>query len=181
MAGIRGAMRSDVLAGMAIAAYVARPMQLNDEQKSAVASWVASGMAAGDVQKRIKEDFGISLTYLDLRLLLDDLKAVPEDPEPEPQKATEPDALDPDAVVDDDLDAGIPPGRVAVTLDQITRPNALISGKVTFSDGQRAEWSLDTMGRLGLNPDTPGYRPSQEDVMAFQVELQRAARQAGLG
>jgi len=160
-------------------------MDLNDEQKSAVALWVKEGLAAGDVQKRIKEDFGISLTYLDLRLLMDDINAVPEDPEPEPepepQKPAGGAALDGEIVEEEDLNSPAGAGRVAVSLDQITRPNALISGKVTFSDGQKAEWSLDTMGRLGLNPDTPGYRPSQDDVMAFQVELQRAARQAGLG
>jgi hypothetical protein len=55
----------------------------------------------------------------------------------------------------------------------------MISGKVTFSDGQKAEWYLDQMGRLGLNPDQVGYRPSEQDVLAFQVELQRLARSQG--
>jgi hypothetical protein len=158
-------------------------MDLNDEQKSAVAVWVKEGLAAGDVQKRIKEEFEISMTYLDLRLLLDDINAMPADPEPEPEpeKPAAGEAVDGEIVEEDDFAAPPGAGRVAVSIDQITRPNALISGKVTFSDGQKAEWSLDTMGRLGLNPDTPGYRPNQEDVMAFQMELQRAARQAGLG
>jgi hypothetical protein len=171
-----------MLARSADADYVPSSMDLNDEQKAAIAGWVKSGMVAGDVQKRIKEEFGISLTYLDLRLLLDDLQAVPEEPEeaePEPQKTGE--AVEGELVEDDDLGGPAGNGRVSVSIDQITRPNALISGKVTFSDGQNAEWSLDTMGRLGLNPDTPGYRPSQDDVMAFQMELQSAARSAGLG
>jgi hypothetical protein len=64
-------------------------------------------------------------------------------------------------------------------MDTITKPHALVSGKVTFSDGETAEWMLDQTGRLGLNPGKAGYRPSQADVVAFQDELQRVVQ--GLG
>jgi hypothetical protein len=66
-----------------------------------------------------------------------------------------------------------------VTIDQITKPSALISGRVTFSDGESAEWMLDQMGRLSLNPSKIGYRPTEKDVLAFQMELQRLARSQG--
>ena len=56
----------------------------------------------------------------------------------------------------------------------------MISGRVTFSDGQKAEWYLDQTGRLGLNASTPGYRPSKQDVMDFQMELERLAQSHGL-
>ncbi len=55
----------------------------------------------------------------------------------------------------------------------------MISGKVTFSDGNTAEWYLDQTGRLGIAPAVQGYRPSQEDVMAFQTELQNALAKLG--
>jgi hypothetical protein len=155
-------------------------MDLTEEQKQTVAVWVKDGITPGEVQRRIKEDFGLTLTYLDLRLLLDDLQVVPEEPEPEPEE-DEKSAETTDEAFDEEPEVLPGTGRVSVTIDQITRPNAMISGKVTFSDGQKAEWSLDTMGRLGLNPDTPGYRPTQDDIMAFQMELQRVARQAGMG
>jgi hypothetical protein len=153
-------------------------MNLTDEQKTLVAGWVSEGASPGDVQKRLKEECGISLTYLDLRLLLDDLKVVP--PEPEPPAEETPTATAKDEVLDLEPDEVQPgSGKVSVTIDQITRPGSAISGKATFSDGQKAEWYLDTLGRLGINPDTPGYRPSQEDLMAFQMELQRAAQRVG--
>jgi hypothetical protein len=66
-----------------------------------------------------------------------------------------------------------------VTVDQIARPGALVSGKVTFSDGNSAEWYLDQMGRLGLSPQQQGYRPSQTDLMTFQTELQNQLAQMG--
>jgi hypothetical protein len=61
-------------------------------------------------------------------------------------------------------------------MDAVTRASALASGKVTFSDGETADWMLDQTGRLGLNPTNPGYRPSESDIMAFQQELQRVAQ-----
>ncbi len=66
-----------------------------------------------------------------------------------------------------------------VTIDSITRPGSLISGHVVFSDGEKAEWYLDQTGRLGLNPDTPGYRPVAKDVTDFQIELEKLARSQG--
>ena len=72
------------------------------------------------------------------------------------------------------------PGTVSVTIDQITRPGAMISGRTTFSDGQTAAWYLDQAGRLGLDATTAGYRPSQPDVIAFQTELEKLARAQGL-
>jgi hypothetical protein len=38
---------------------------------------------------------------------------------------------------------------------------------------------LDQMGRLSLNPSKIGYRPTEKDVLAFQMELQRLARSQG--
>jgi hypothetical protein len=149
-------------------------MSLSEEQKASVANWVEAGEEMGAIQNRIKNEFGLTLTYMEVRFLLDDLKVVPKS-EPEP----EPDTKDEDSeVLEPEPAPG--PGRVSLTIDQITKPSALISGKVTFSDGQRAEWMLDQMGRLSLNPDTPGYRPAQDDVMAFQMELQSMARRQGL-
>lgn len=158
-------------------------MELTDENRKMVARWIEEGLTPGDVQKKLKEELEISLTYLDLRLLLDDLKVVPKEVEPEPEPVEESPQATPDGAVEEAAPLEPMPGgegKVSVDIDQITRPNALISGKVTFSDGQRAEWTLDNMGRLGLNPTQPGYRPSQEDVMAFQVELQRAAQSSGI-
>lgn len=162
-------------------------MNLSDEQKSAVASWVESGASLSEVQRRLRDEFQITGTYLDVRLLVDDLRLSPKDPEPEPKPAEIPPAAASDPAdgeppfPDDDLDA-LPPaggGSVSVTIDQIMKPGTMISGKVTFTDGEKAEWYLDQAGRLGLNPDTLGYRPTEKDVLAFQVELQRLARSQG--
>lgn len=150
-------------------------MTLDDTQKAAVAEWVKAGASLSEVQKRIREDFGVALTFMDTRFLVDDLKLTLQDPEeekPGEDAATE--------VLPPELDTEpVATGSVSVTMDQITKPQALVSGKVTFSDGNRAEWLLDQMGRLSLNPDTAGYRPSEQDVLKFQMELQRLAQTQG--
>jgi hypothetical protein len=146
-------------------------MSLTDDQKAAISKWIEQGASLSDIQKRLKEEFQISLTYLETRLLADDLKLslketerpIEAPPLPTPEK-TSPATI----------------GKVSVTIDQITRPGAMVSGRTTFSDGQTAEWYLDQAGRLGLNPSTPGYRPSQQDVMDFQIELEKLARNQGL-
>lgn len=145
----------------------------------AVKAWLEAGAGLPEVQKRLREEFQVSLTYLDTRLLVDDLKIQLRDPEPEPQPAKPPAEPEPPL---DEAPPSPPPaagGKVNVTIDQLQKPGTMISGSVTFSDGEKAAWYLDQMGRLGLDPDKVGYRPSETDVLAFQVELQRLARSQG--
>lgn len=70
-------------------------MSLNKEQIESVKQWVAEGADIGEVQTRIKSQFGISMTYMDVRFLIDDIGAElvskPENPEPEiPQDLSAP-------------------------------------------------------------------------------------------
>ena len=48
-------------------------MELTDTQKEAVASWFASGASLDEIQKRIKSEFGLHMTYLDVRLMVAEL------------------------------------------------------------------------------------------------------------
>lgn len=161
-------------------------MTLTDAQKAEVAKWIQQGAKIAEVQTRLSSELGIRLTYMEVRFLVDDLKLKPVDPEPpkapEPSPAAQapvnlpsaPPATAPEPT-------GQPPlgGSVSVTVDQIARPGALVSGKVTFSDGQKAAWTLDQMGRLGLAADQKGYRPTAADVEQFQLALQNELAKAG--
>jgi hypothetical protein len=55
----------------------------------------------------------------------------------------------------------------------------VVSGKVTFSDGQQADWYLDQMGRLGVAPKQQGYKPSAADVRQFQAALEKEIARMG--
>ena len=57
-------------------------MTLTPEQKAAVASWVAAGDNLSIVQKKLTEQFKLSLTYRDVRFLVDDLELTLKDAAP---------------------------------------------------------------------------------------------------
>jgi len=64
-------------------------------------------------------------------------------------------------------------------VDQLTRPGAVVSGKVTFSDGNSASWYIDQTGRLGVVPEQQGYRPPQADMQQFQAALEAELSKLG--
>jgi hypothetical protein len=57
-------------------------MTLTPEQKQTVASWVAAGDNLSAVQKKLTEKFQVSMTYRDVRFLVDDLNLELKDPAP---------------------------------------------------------------------------------------------------
>ena len=59
-------------------------MNLDDTQKRTVAKWIEAGEKLADIQKRIDAEFGLRLTYMEVRFLVDDLKLMPKDPTPPP-------------------------------------------------------------------------------------------------
>jgi hypothetical protein len=154
-------------------------MKLDEAQRQKVAAWIAEGLKLADIQTRITKELGVPMTYMEVRFLVDDLKLTPKDPEPPKVaapapssplvppagKAATPPAPQPEA-------APVANGGVSVTVDQLARPGAMVSGKVTFSDGHKAEWYLDQTGRLGVVPGQQGYKPSPADVQEFQLQLQ---------
>jgi len=171
-------------------------MKLDEAQKQKIAAWIAEGLKLSDIQKRIATELGLSLTYMDTRLLVDDLKLVPSDPArpkedklatlPAPAKpqgettagpaaAARAEAASPSASEPSPTGAG-----VSVMVDNVARPGALVSGKVKFSDGQTGEWYMDQMGRLGVVPTKQGYKPAAADVEAFQQKLEEELSKLGL-
>ena len=152
-------------------------MKLDEAQRLTVAKWIADGAKLSEIQNRLAAEFGIKLTYMEARFLVDDLKLTPKDPEP-PKVVAPP---TPAAAPLDATPVSPPPagGKVAVTVDQITKPGAVISGNVAFSDGQTADWYLDQAGRLGVVPKQTGYKPTADDVKDFQLALQQEVAKLG--
>ena len=141
--------------------------QLSEEQIGKIRVWAEEGAQLADIQKKLEEELQMSATYMDTRFLILDLgielkvdapeeEVVPEVPE-----------------VPGELEAGEVGGSFSVTLDEVVRAGAAVSGRITFSDGEKGLWMIDQTGRPGLDTDTPGYRPSEEDLAAFENELRR--------
>ena len=164
-------------------------MNLDESQRKKVAEWVGQGMKLSEIQNRLNSELGLRLTYMEVRLLVDDLKLTPKDIE-KPKPAQSP----LEAGIGGNTAQGAPAkaaagartpeepvsGKVSVSVDHLARPGAMVSGKVTFSDGNRAEWYLDQAGRLGLVPQQQGYRPPAADVQQFQMALESELSKMGL-
>jgi hypothetical protein len=169
-------------------------MTLTPEQKKSVSEWVAAGDNLYAVQKKLADQFKVSMTYMDVRFLVDDLNLELKDPAPKadandvskgsPQK---PAAAGPAAPLDpakagakgdaDALDDEVAPtAGVSVTVDKVSlHPGAMASGTVTFPDGVTGRWIVDLQGRPGITEvSKPGYRPSPADAQAFMQELSMA-------
>lgn len=154
------------------AEYLQTVMTLDETQKQKVVGWINEGLKLSDIQKRIETELNLRLTYMELRFLVDELKVMPKD-------------VDPPKVPDLPTAAATPTtpaasNGVSVSVDAVTRPGSLVSGSVRFSDGQSASWYLDQTGRLGLMPQVQGYKPSQQDLQTFQMELQAELQKLGL-
>lgn len=177
-------------------------MQVTEDQKKTIGEWIQSGADLGKIQQSLKEEFGLNLTYLDTRFLLGDLELEviqeeeqevidPEESiseekdssevsnEEEPESKSEEEESLPDDPEKEEVNENRT-ANVNLTLDSLTQPQCVISGKVTFSDGKRASWYIDQIGRLGLNPDEEGYNPTQDDLAVFQSELRDVLSKQGL-
>lgn len=153
--------------------------KLTEEQLSAIKDWASQGDQLPDIQKKLEKEFELSMTYMDTRFLILDLGVEIQKPEEE-ETAKLDDSEEPatqnKTLTDDDMEIlpgdGTPAGGgVSVTVDEVVRPGVMVSGKVHFSDGEKGAWYIDQMGRLGIDPDTAGYQPSEQDVAVFQSEL----------
>ena len=153
--------------------------RLTPEQISKVSAWVAEGATLSQIQEQLSSKLGVSMTYMDVRFLVDDLNLALVEKE-EPKKPEEPVA---EAAPTDAAAAPAPAaqgaGVVTVEVDTIAQPHAMVSGNVTFSDGEKADWYIDHQGRPGMAARTIGYRPTPQDITDFQVKLDAALRQAG--
>jgi hypothetical protein len=151
-------------------------MNLDEKQRQAITKWIDEGLKLSEIQKRIESDFGMRVTYLDVRLMIDDLKLQPKDPPPPPKLVV---PATPGVPAADFGPGAAAPSNVSVSVDQLTKPGALVSGKVKFSDGKSADWFLDQTGRLGLAHAEKGYKPPAADLQDFQITLQNELQKLG--
>jgi len=169
---------------------------LTDDQITTIRSWADAGDSLSDIQRKLAEEMDVKITYLETRFLLEDheIELQPEEkaPDPELEKLKRQEQGDGSSLADESAEGaadagddtrregdGAGGGDVSVTIDQVQRPGAVVSGKANFSGGKSVSWWLDQMGRLGMDADDPNFRPSEDQMMAFQQELQRVVQQQG--
>ena len=165
-------------------------MDLSEQQRQAVRSWMAEGASLSDVQKRLKSEFDYADIYGRPASLLTSARRFKTSPTQNAEPAADhvcrrPKAGPSTTYSTTNPAAGFRPrgrrggGKVSLTLDRLVVPGAMFSGDVTFSDGVKARWMIDQIGRFGLDPEKPGYRPSDADLQAFQLQLRSELQRHG--
>src|SRR5687767_1631503 len=123
-------------------------MNLEEGQRRKVAEWIEQGAKLSEIQTRIGKEFGISMTYMDVRFLIDDLKLKPKDTQPTAPVTVAVPAKQPAPAAPEKTLAGTPASEeksatgVSVVVDQVARPGSIVSGKVKFSDGKGGAWLI---------------------------------------
>ena len=159
---------------------------LENQIKEFMAQALAEGKSLSDIQNEVNSNFDVNLTYMDVRILASTLEVdwkaldpnkkaeTPEQEVPAADDAAEAENSIPaeTAAPDDELS-----GSTTVELNTIARPGMMFSGSVTFANGSTADWYVDSTGRLGVE-NLNGDKPSQQDIEAFQIELDKTLRKA---
>src|SRR2546430_1927864 len=68
--------------------HVLRQLKSDEAKKEKVAAWIEEGLKLSEIQNRLASELGVTLTYMEVRLLVNDLKLTPKD-QPTPQPATQ--------------------------------------------------------------------------------------------
>jgi len=168
---------------------------LTAQQKQAISEWVEAGATLNDIQTRLKTDFELSMTYMEVRMLAMEIEVRPKDKNEKSKTVEELVMGEVADLVEAEVDDGLGDACGSTTehsvnveravpfemaADDLIVPGALVSGVVTFSDGMQANWSLDQTGRLSLQTVEPRYRPPQADVPSFQQGLEKILVKMGL-
>lgn len=158
-------------------------MMISDEQRNSIKAWLADGDSLADVQRKLKNEYELIMTYMDVRLLVLEIGAeVQEEPEPEPTPAPTPKAKNgavKGAELKDEEDAEDAEPQVSLSIDRLIVPGAMVSGDVVFTDGIKAKWLIDTQGRFGIEPEVEGYQPTELDLRLFQTQLRDELHRKG--
>ena len=171
----------------------------NQERDELIMEKLNSGMSLSDLQKLLDSEYGMKMTYFELRMIVSGLRIdwdkqekkqrpvipTPQAPSPAPKapapkKEASLDGLAEDSQPLDDEDEeetddtdDTDDGNTVVTIDDSPMPGAVMSGSVKFASGASGKWMMNRMGQLGLaSLDEGSEQPTQDDLMLFQQELQ---------
>lgn len=156
---------------------------LTDDQIATIRNWADQGDELSDIQKKLADEMEVRITYLETRFLLEDLKIELkpiEEPKPEPEEGIAEEAIPEPEESHTEEPSPADEEEVSVTIDQVLRPGALISGQAMFAGGKSMAWWLDQMGQLGVDPSDPDFRPSEAQLRTFQIKLQQTIQQSGM-
>ena len=145
--------------------------ELEQEIKFFMAERLSQGESLSDIQKEVNAEFNVRYTYMDIRILASSLDVDWKARNPQPVAPAEEEKTE-DVAAEEEVPQAAGNGTTVVEISKIARPGVALSGTVKFANGSTGDWYLDQTGRLGLD-NLVGEKPGQDDIVAFQQELQR--------
>ncbi len=142
-----------------------------EERKEIVRQLLGEGRTLSQVQDYLQKEKDDPITYMELRLLLSEIPDA-QLPGKEFSKVELPPEKEPSA----SAEGG---GTFQVSVDQVPQPGSMLSGYARFRSGAKGHWFLDSMGRVGVEPELGSSKPTQSDMKDFSAELRRILEQAG--
>jgi len=151
-----------------------------DELKKYIAELLNKGVSLSDIQKQLHSEKGVTMTFLDLRLMVSEIENIDWSKQQTEEKSeelkkddTQNGALmdEEDELMDDNDEDGVGSSTTVVEISKLTRPGTIANGSVKFASGVKANWMIDQLGRLGLDKTTG--EPTPQDIKEFQTELQK--------
>lgn len=147
--------------------------------KKFMAEKVKEGISLAEIQKLIEEKFNERMTFLDVRLMASSLDTVDWEKEAEAETAAE--EAEKEAEENEDTKEKTEEADAAsacvVEMSKLVKPGAAAHGSVKFPSGASGNWILDQTGRLGM--EKMEGEPTEEDIQAFQEELQKLFARGG--
>ena len=152
------------------------------ERDEYIASQLNAGVSLSDVQTKLAQEYGVKMTYFELRMLAMGL-AVDWEKQDKPKPAAAPApvvaAAPQDAAADDGTDTANDAFDAEAEEAEAPHPGAALSGTAVFASGASGKWALSRNGRLGFEPDEGSAEPDENDWQLFQAELQKTLQSLG--
>ena len=162
-------------------------MNLTKNNGSASPRGLREGAKLSEIQNRLASEFGIKLTYMEARFLVDDLKLMPKDPEPpkvvEPPAAAKPPPTTAGRRRESRRRRGSPPPRRRKSFrdrgpNHAARRDRQRQGEVQRRPDRRLVSGSDGPARRGAK--AAGLQTLRRRRAGFPNRLAAGSRQAGL-
>ena len=155
-------------------------MSNENEIKKFMAKKIKEEVSLAEIQKLIEDKFKKRMTFLDVRLMASTLDSI--DWEEKAAKETAEELAEKEsAEAEKESEEGDASAEAQsgchVEISKLVKPGAAAHGSVKFPSGASGNWVLDQTGRLGMEK-TEG-EPTEDDLKAFQTELQNMFSQKG--
>jgi len=126
------------------------------EIKELVGRLLKEGKGLNEILNYLRDEEGVSLTYLDLRMIAAEVEeeAPPEEPAEEETPSPEPDV-----------------GGPQIEFDTVMQPGAELSGTAALGSGAKLRWLLGADGRLQMGLEPGSSQPTEPELVEFQQKL----------